>query len=205
MSNNVPIGMQVKELRPTQMTVGYREIAAKRRRWADADEKERSHLLRRHIIPAVIGPKHRVYVVDHHHFARALLQEDVERVAVYVLADLSGLCKSEFWTFLDNSAWCHAYDADGKRRPLDNIPKTLADLADDPFRSLAGALIRRGGCAKSEKPFAEFLWADFLRRRLDRKQVEDDFDAAVEEALVLARKEGARCLPGWCGNGGEGL
>jgi hypothetical protein len=185
-------------LRPTQMSVGYREVEIKRLAWRKADDKQRIALLRSHIVPAVLGPKGHHYIVDHHHFARALLEEKAPYVGVYVLDDLSHLAKSEFWTFLDNSDWCHAYDANGERRALDDIPKRLAGLADDPYRSLVGALIRAGGCAKSSKPFFEFLWADFLRRRIAHKQVETDFAAALVDAVKLARSDEARALPGWC-------
>ena len=63
----------------------------------------------------------------------------------------------------------------------------MADLKDDPFRSLAGELRRIGGFAKDTTPFSEFLWADFLRRNLSRKRVEADFDKALEKALALAK------------------
>jgi hypothetical protein len=199
MPDALPIGVPVEGLRPTQMTVGVREVEVKRRQWREADAEGRAKLLRRHVVPAVVGPKKRHYIVDHHHFTRALLEEGAPEVAVYVVADLEDLGKKEFWTFLDNSDWCHAYDADGVRRALSAIPKSLRDLADDPYRSLAGELIRVGGCAKNSKPFSEFLWADFLRRRIKKAQVEKDFDAALKEALTLARGEGASSLPGWCG------
>lgn len=199
------IGLSIKKLRPTQMTVGLREVAEKRRRWRDADKHERESLLRRHVLPAVVGPKGRHYIVDHHHFARALLDEKVEIAAVYVLADLEHLPKREFWTYLDNSGRCHAYDAEGKRRDLDAIPRHLGDLTDDPYRSLAGALIRAGGCAKSTRPFAEFLWADHLRHRIERASITKDWDTTVAHALHIARSHEARCLPGWCGKNPGGL
>ena len=205
MSDSVPIGIAVEELRPTQMTVGLREVEQKRRQWRDGDLEVRSKLLRHHVLPAVIGPKHRPYIVDHHHFARALLEEKAGCVAVYIVADLSNLPKHEFWTYLDNSAWCHAYDAHGVRKALTDIPKRLVDLADDPYRSLAGALIRHGGCAKSSRPFAEFLWADFLRHRIDDALVVDDFDKAVEKSLKLAKSDQAKSLPGWSGANVGGL
>jgi len=75
----------------------------------------------------------------------------------------------------------------------------VAELVDDPFRSLAGELRRAGGFAKDTTPFSEFLWADFLRRRMKRKDVERDFERAVEEALDLAKSDAADYLPGWCG------
>jgi hypothetical protein len=199
MSKSVPIGIEVDELRPTQMTVGLREVEIKRREWKEADQNKRSRLLRHHVLPAVTGPKGRPYIVDHHHFARALLEEKAGCVAVYLLADLSDLPKGEFWTFLDNSAWCHAYDETGRRCDLADIPSQLADLADDPYRSLAGGLIREGACAKSSKPFSEFLWADFLRHRIELKEVKHDFPAALAKAIKIAGSEQAESLPGWCG------
>ena len=199
MPHPLPIGVPIADLRPTQITVGYREVEIKRRQWRNADADERTNLLRRHVVPAVVGPKGRTYIVDHHHFTKALLDEKAALVAVYLVADLEKLSKEEFWTFLDNSDWCHAYDADGKRRALDEIPKNLSDLADDPFRSLVGELIRAGGCAKTGAPFFEFLWADFLRRRIERPLVEKDFGSALVKALDLAKAPDAKSLPGWSG------
>lgn len=205
MSHAVEIGIPIEELRPTQMTVGVREVELKRRQWREADAEARAKLLRRHVLPAVVGPKGRRFITDHHHTARALLEEDAGPVAVFVVADLGHLPKRQFWSFLDNSGWCHAYDADGQRRDLHDIPKRLGDLVDDPYRSLAGALIREGGCAKSTRPFAEFLRADHLRRRVDRAIVKDDWDQAVTLAMEVARDDDARALPGWCGANPAGL
>jgi hypothetical protein len=75
----------------------------------------------------------------------------------------------------------------------------VSGLVDDPFRSLAGELRRAGGYAKDTTPFSEFLWADFLRRRMKRKLVERDFERALEKALQLAEGKDASYLPGWCG------
>ena len=199
MSEPLPIGIPVTDLRPTQMTVGFREVEIKRRQWREADEDERAKLLRRHVVPAVVGPKGRYYIVDHHHFTKALLDEKAPLVAVFIVADLEGLAKDEFWTFLDNSDWCHAYDPNGKRCELSDIPSKLSELADDPFRSLVGELIRAGGCAKTSTPFFEFLWADFLRRRIKSQVVEQDFGSALVKALDLAKSIDAKSLPGWSG------
>ncbi|MGX7705458.1 ParB-like protein [Methylobacterium sp. Gmos1] len=190
----------ISELRPTQMTVGYREVEAKRRRWRETqDEKDREAFLASHMIPVLLGPKKRRYVLDHHHLARALQEEGVESVFTIVVADLHHLEKDAFWVVADHRAWVHPYDADGVRRDIDDLPKSIEDLADDPFRSLAGELRRAGGFAKDTTPFSEFLWADFLRRHIKRKNVKHDFSDALEEALSLARSKAAVYLPGWCG------
>ena len=192
----------IAELRPTQITVGYREVAEKRREWRDRSEKsakKAAAYLGRHLVPTVLGPGGKQYLVDHHHLALALHEEGMNEVLVTVTADLSALTKTAFWTYLDNRALCHPYDASGKRRDFDAIPKRIADLQDDPYRSLAGALRRMGGYAKDETPFSEFLWADFLRRRVKPRQLDEHFSAAVEKALAIAKTEAAAYLPGWCG------
>ena len=194
----------IADLRPTQITVGMREVLNKRKRWRELGAKKDQKFLGKHIIPVVLGPKQRPYVVDHHHLARALHEEGVKEVAIVVGNNLSGLDRDAFWTVMDNRNWMHPYDAEGVRRPYRDIPKSVADLIDDPFRSLAGELRRAGGFAKDTTPFSEFLWADFLRRRLKRKILDQDFDHAIEKALELAKSQDAGYLPGWCGPSPEG-
>jgi hypothetical protein len=189
----------IESLRPTQITVGMREVAEKRRRWRKLADKKKPEFLGRHMIPVIHGPKDRHYVIDHHHLARALHEEGVNDVLVLVIKELETLDGDGFWTFLDHHSWVHPYDAEGRRRDYDKLPKSVSDLEDDPFRSLAGELRRVGGFAKDTTPFSEFLWANFLRRRIKRKAVEKDFDAALEQALALAKDVGADYLPGWCG------
>jgi len=189
----------ITDLRPTQITVGMREVLAKRKRWRESGAKKERAFLGKHLIPVVLGPKRRHYVVDHHHLARALHDEGVKDVAVTVIANLSKLDRDAFWVFMDNRNWMHPFDVEGRRRHYRDIPKSVTELVDDPFRSLAGELRRAGGFAKDTTPFSEFLWADFLRRRLQRKAVETKFDRALEKALQLAKSTDAGYLPGWCG------
>jgi hypothetical protein len=193
--NPVPI----KSLKPTQITVGYREVAEKRKRWRGKSHDKGDEFLGRHMIPVLWGPKERHYVIDHHHLTRALLDEGVKDILVNVVADLRTLQHDEFWTFIDNRGWCHPYDENGVRRAFADIPGSLAKMKDDPYRSLAGELRRMGGYAKETVPFAEFIWADFLRRRIKAKAVEADFSRTVERAMALARSEDAGHLPGWSG------
>ena len=95
-----------------------------------------------------------------------------------------------FWRTLDRRGWCRPQNADGQRQDYSYIPTTIDGLADDPFRSLARALRRAGGHIKKTAPFSDFLWADFLRGRVPRTLVDDDFEAALREALELARNGG---------------
>jgi hypothetical protein len=176
-----------------------REVAAKRQRWREIAAKKGAQFLGKHMIPVVLGPKSRHYVVDHHHLARALQEEGVKDVAVTLIANLGKLDHDAFWTVMDNRSWMHPFDAKGERRHYNDIPKRVSELVDDPFRSLAGELRRAGGFAKDTTPFSEFLWADFLRRCMKRKTVERDFEGAIEKAMKFAKSEDAAYLPGWCG------
>jgi hypothetical protein len=191
--------VKIGDLRPTQMTVGLREVRRKQEEWQQSGTKPDEKFVERHMIPALVGLKGRFYIVDHHHLARALHDEGVNEVLVVVLAKLESLKKQHFWTFLDNSSWVHPYDDEGKRRSYADIPHTVAELEDDPYRSLAGELRRAGGFAKEGTPYTEFLWADAMRERIGRKVVEKEFARALEQALSFAKSSDADYLPGWCG------
>jgi hypothetical protein len=182
------------------MTVGLREVEAKRRHWRELVGRRGPEYLGQHMVPTVLGPNGRHYVLDHHHLVRALHDEGVEAVLATVEADLSALSKTSFWVYLDNRAWCHPYDEAGTRKTFDDIPIQITGLKDDPYRSLAGELRHAGGFAKDVTPFSEFLWADFLRTRIKPKAIAKSFDAALAKALVLAKTKDAGYLPGWCGS-----
>ena len=189
----------ILDLRPTQMTVGMREVKEKRKRFSEKKDKKQSEMIGKHMIPVVRGPDKRYYVVDHHHLARALHDEGIKDILVTVIGDLTMVGRDAFWGVMDNKRWVYPYDAEGERRRFKDLPKTIKDLKDDPYRSLAGELRRAGGFAKDTTPFSEFLWADFLRRRIARKMVEDHFSKALEKALEAAKSHDAIYLPGWCG------
>lgn len=191
--------VSITELRPTQITVGMREVREKRNRLRGRKSEKIGRFLGDHMIPVIRGPKGRHYVIDHHHLSLALHREGVKHVLVTVVADLSALDPDEFWIVLDHHSWVHPYDVNGRRRDFNAIPASINDLKDDPFRSLAGELRRAGGFAKDTTPFSEFLWADFLRRRIKRGRVEKNYSAAFNQAMKLAKSQDAHYLPGWCG------
>ena len=188
-----------ERLRPTQMTVGLAEVATKRREWAGLSRKARRESLDRQVFPAVLGPKDRFYIIDHHHLGLALIEESVEQVLIHLFDDLSWLAPDVFWRTMEFRSWAHPFDAQGQRRSYDDIPRRLTDMQDDPFRSLAGNVRRAGGYAKSVVPFAEFLWADFYRPRIREGLLRSEPRRALREAVKLARTPQARYLPGWSG------
>jgi|JI10StandDraft_1071094.scaffolds.fasta_scaffold28778_7 hypothetical protein len=176
----------IRDLHPTQFTVGFREIERKRLQFRAARGQARAQLLARLTIPVIVGPLGRHYVVDRHHWLRALAAEGVHSVEITVIADLHRLGHRAFWAELDRRGWCHPHDADGARRDPAEIPATIFWLRDDPFRSLASALRRVTGAVKPASLFSEFRLANALRSQLPAGLIDTDFNAALDLAVELS-------------------
>jgi hypothetical protein len=189
----------IMNLRPTQITVGMREVQEKRKSWRVHGKKKKLDFLKRHAVPVILGFEEQLYIIDHHHLARALHDEGVKDVLVLVVRDLSSISEKSFWTFLDHHDWVYPYDERGDRCDYKKIPRSVAELKDDPYRSLAGELRRIGGFAKDTTPFSEFLWADFLREPIGKASVKNQYKSAIKKAYKLAKSSKANYLPGWCG------
>src|SRR2546429_26976 len=142
----------IESLRPTQITVGMREVEEKRKRLRKQKPQKIGAFIGHHMIPVVLGPKKRHYVIDHHHLSLALHKEGLRDVLVTVVLDLSALEPDAFWNVLDHKSLVYPFDPQGRRRDFADIPKTVMQLKDDPFRSLAGELRRAGGFAKDTPP-----------------------------------------------------
>jgi hypothetical protein len=194
----------IKALHPTQMTLGIREVDRKRAAWRARKAAGGAEFLGHHLIPAVLGPGNNFWLIDHHHLARALLEEGVEQVLVSVVAKLSDLPKKRFFAFMDSHNWLHPYDGTGKLCSWDELPRHVGKMADDPYRSLAGEVRMAGGYAKTEAPYSEFLWADFFRDRIKPDKVAEHFEKALTKALKLARGKPAAYLPGFAGPQADG-
>lgn len=188
----------ILDLRPTQITLGMVEVELKRKNWTAENPKKLLDFLGRHMVPVIAGPGDQHFLIDHHHLARALHDEGVDSVFVTTVADFRKLDIDEFWNMMDFHGWTHPFDGKGRRRDYADLPRTVKDMEDDPYRSLAGQLRAIGGFAKDSTPFSEFVWADFLRRRIKPKVVRKDFAAALNVALDLAKSPEASYLPGWC-------
>ena len=83
-----------RDLRPTQITVGMREVEEKRKHLRKRKVNKLGKFLGDHMIPVVKGPKGRFYIIDHHHLALALHREGVCNVLVMVVAAISTACSS---------------------------------------------------------------------------------------------------------------
>jgi len=208
-------------LRPTQFNVGYSQIekvvASTNAQLAEATTKKEAkkilrNMNRRKKVPVVYGPGGEFFMLDHHHWARALWESDVKfarkQVNYYVIADLSFLEPADFWEEMKRNKWVYLNSCGEPQRP-ECLPTDVTTLQDDPYRSLARSVRgRRKGWKKTKLPFTEFIWADYLRtfastfaplvlegQRLESKENHDLYDLAIN----LCRAESASALPGYLG------
>jgi hypothetical protein len=189
----------IKALRPTQLTVGLREVEVKRRRLEALSFDERERYLETHPMPVVIGPAGKLYITDHHHLARAALDARVGEACFRVEADYSSLRPDKFWHTMNKRCWVHPLDQNGVRHRYERLPSDVSKLVDDVYRSLAGFVRDSGGFTKTTVAFAEFIWADYFRRNLAIEDVREDFAAAVRHAKRLAKSPLAKRIPGYKG------
>jgi len=192
------VKVNLKDIRPTQVSIGYLEVTRKRAEWEKLSKKKKAALLNDHWFPSILGPKKEYYIIDHHHLGMALHIERQEEVNLTVLKDLSWLDKDTFWRVMEFHQWVHPFDERGQRVAFSEIPSNVSKLKDDPYRSLAGLARDQGAFAKDLTPFSEFLWADFFRTKIPKKKI-TSWDESLAWALHCAKQEEARYLPGWSG------
>lgn len=189
-----------EDLRPTQFAVGKREARKRAKRIEDEDEAGTlKEYLKDHIIPVVVR-NDRMYILDHHHLLYALYISDVDRSKVYakVVANWSDISEGEFWKKMAAKNYFRDEDENGKAGNLPTtLPKSIEDMKDDPFRSLAYEVREEGGYKKTKVLYAEFIWADFFRKHITKAELRSNFDKAVTKALKLAHSDAARGLPGY--------
>ena len=111
----------------------------------------------------------------------------------------------KFWPRLVDLKKVHLKDKDGIVIAPDALPRSLEQLPDDPYRTLAWMVRKKGGFCRGimdQREFAEFIWADFMRGRAEfpATQVAAAPDKLLKLALKLAKSPAAEAMPGYVGN-----
>ena len=159
---------RLTRLRPTQLSIGYAEVELKAWQWARLGKRQRVIELEQHVFPAVLGPSKAYYIIDHHHLGIALLQEGIDQVLLGVLDDLSWLEQSVFWRTLEFRSWAHPFDHKGRRRDYRDMPRSLLELEDDPYREprrngASCGRLRQRGAAASRNSYGRIFFAHVYR------------------------------------------
>ena len=189
----------ILEVRPTQPAVGQMAVEEKVENLRRLSHDDQKAYLKKRPIPVVAAPNGRFYLIDHHHQTLAALYTGWTE-AYYVLEkDYSELKNmSTFWARMKKKQWVRPFDHEGKPIVIpDGLPRSITDVADDPYRSLAYYVRNAGGYEKTSIEFAEFHWADFFRTRIRIWDSSADFNRALSDALALSHDPSASHLPGW--------
>jgi len=190
--------VDVKALHPTQLAIGTRAVERRARDIVEKTPDQRDRLLREKRVPIVVAPGGKLYLVDRHHLVRALMLDSIDRTYATVKANLSS--SDDFWGTMTRNGWVLLCDENGRGpRGPSALPESIADLKDDPYRSLAASVQDEGGFAKPKHDvlFLEFWWANFFRSRVE---IGSDFEAAISKAKELALSPEACGLPGYKGS-----
>jgi hypothetical protein len=205
----VPCSCDVRTLRPLQGSVGMEEVRDKADK-IKAKPGKACQKLASDPIKVVRGPGGALFITDHHHGADAWRLAE-RPFALCEIADRAPLSsEAQFWSDLKKDHLVRWADADGKSISPEQLPGGLAQLPDDPYRSLAWRLRKNDGFCRSimpQKEFAEFVWADWLRMRpeLPVDAVRASAEKMLPTALALARSPAAKDVPGYVGDKPSGF
>jgi hypothetical protein len=206
---------KLSELHPTQASVGMAEVRIKAKKLKDEIQGRSGpdflNYLRKHnkVEPIVIGPGGIFYITDHHHLARALYDLGETTTYCSVVDKLPDAKLDVFWKYMEDNNKVHLEDHNGNVITPRDLPTSIKDLRNDPFRSLAGEVRKFCGLDKDDKgssreDYLEFRWADYLRERwaqtgIAPEEIDRKFDSASKAALRLAAQKEAASLPGYTG------
>ncbi len=150
--------MKVKDLHPTQFSVGKIAVTCKSQKILKKHEKGKldTYLAaeKRHV-PAVVAPDGKFYITDHHHLTTAVYRAgkdsnwESENTDVYVnilynyrkyKINDKVIKMGKFWDIMAAQNNVYPYDAHGKK--VKNYGEQLPDmdmddLTDNPYRSLS--------------------------------------------------------------------
>jgi len=168
----------ISDLRPTQFNFGqdYVNILFKK---ATNNPQKIKNLYCDKLFDIVVGPNSEkgFFVIDGHH--RLVLANELYKNKNYkinllfkvkknYILEKPKISKKEFWIDMKNNNLVYLKDK-GKIRNFNELPATLNNLTNDPYRSLVGFIAddRSKFCfdknLESFANYAEFYWADYFR------------------------------------------
>ena len=191
--------IDIAALNPTQLTLGLQEVERRAAQMRKLSRRELRTLKENRPVPYVVGPKRRLYIIDHHHLCRALLAVGDETVFLgEARADWSSLDLKAFWHRMETEGLCWPIDVDGNRRPCLKIPGHVSELTDNPWRTLARG-VRGKAYANEDTPFQEFMWGNYYRSFMTTRLLETDIALAEKLAVKVSLLDEAQDLPGYLG------
>ncbi len=201
-SDSTLFKLPISALHPTQWSVGFAEIWARQSDFAKESEQQHLSYLRRKPVPVVKDGNGTFWMLDRHHRLRALLEQNPAATTwAYLIEDRSHSSAAELLAFLQEQGWLYLIDGrgNGPHQPRE-LPTSLMELDDDPYRSLVWKLKKEGLITPQPQiPYHEFRWGAWLRRRPLPPFSSQALEPALPPARRLVRSCAAAEMPGWRG------
>jgi hypothetical protein len=188
--------IRLDALRPTQPAVGM--IQVEERAAKLKGETDFTKYTARYALPVVQAPDGAFYLTDGHHFASMLTRAGAVKAKAHVIGRFDN--PATFWNEMRTRRWVYLYDQKGNAITPAALPARIADLADDPYRSLAGYAQNAGYFGKTNTYFMEFEWARYFGSRMGWRPIDRmTLLSALQSAARLACQPEAKELPGYLG------
>lgn len=184
------------DLRPTQSAIGLIQVEERAKRMEQGIDGVK--YTGRRPVPVVQAPDGAFYLTDGHHLVSTLLRVGAVKVMAEVIGRFDN--RQTFWQEMQSRQWVYLFDPKGNPIPPTALPRRFSDLADDPYRALAGYAEDAGYFRRSDVYFAEFHWARYFGARMGWQAVDRmNLLSALQTAEKLACLPDAKDLPGYAG------
>lgn len=193
MKNEI-ILIDARELKPTQICLGFKEIEHNLNIFKNSSNEEYIKILNHKIVPIVKGPKNKFYLIDRHHHSRSVIEFGKNMVMARIIEDWSTFDYNDFFKEMEKKKYLNLFDENGKTTQITDLPFDLMNMKHDWFRSLSWAIRENKGYSKkvNEIPFYEFRWAEIYREYVSEKMVKEYFELSVKICLDITKSENGR-------------
>lgn len=186
----------LEALRPTQPAIGMIQVEERASRMGRVIDG--AAYTSQWAVPAVQAPDGGFYLTDGHHLASTLVRTGVEKITVQVIHRFDD--PASFWSEMQARHWVYLFDPHGHPISPSALPVHIRDMADDPYRTLAGYAESAGFFKKTDAYFMEFQWARYFGERMGWQPIDRmNLVAALQTAEQLACQPEAKSLPGYAG------
>lgn len=192
----------LEALHPMQPAVGM--IQVEERAAKLKGETDFARYTRKFPLPVVQAPDGSFYLTDGHHLASVLVRAGAKNAKARIIGRFDN--PATFWNEMRVRHWVYLFDPKGNPITPAALPTHVADLADDPYRSLAGYAQNAGYFGKTNTYFMEFEWARYFGSRMGWQPIDRmTLLSALQSAAKLACQPEAKDLPGYLGACPPGL
>lgn len=207
-----------EELHVTQFLYGRPGVINRKRELRSLEFDELLEYLAEKPIPYVPGPDGMKYIIDRHHFSRSLFElkeefaekfpERFHEIQVHYQEvtfeniDPSNLEKTEFIKLMKENKLTYLNTSSGKGQ-FNSLPDSIGELKEDYFRGLSWLVRKSGAYEKTDIPFAEFYWGEYLKKTVKIEEFnfsKKNIKKAIQAAITFSGENSH--LPGFKGQEG---